>query len=218
MPATPITAKQLADFQKELASLQEELRAHTEHLTRMRAADPAGTTLHPEMEAKPGTPEIKLGDLFGQNIELQKQLEIKLATAESRLGELSAQNLALQKQFETKLNSAESKVGELSAKNIELQKKLDAISQSRPRIGVETLLEQFRNNLDGINKAVTEAGSGEKRGVVVDQMEVEVKGGLELEGGIQLTQLHPQEVTPASVSTIRFSLRPASTIKIVEEA
>lgn len=123
----------------------------------------------------------------------------------------------LQRELEAKLLATQSKLADLSVRNAELQKQLDANSQSRPRIGVEKLLEQFRNNLDGINKAATEAKTGENRGVIVEQMEVEVKGGLDLQGGIQLTQLLPQEVTPESVSTVRFSLRPVSTIKIVEE-
>lgn len=194
MPTISITAKQFANFQEQLAALQNDLRAHSEHLSQMRVENLPGPT------------------------SLLKELEAKLRSAESQLGELSAKSTALQKQLEAKLLAAESQLGELLAKNTALQKQLDALSQSRPRIGVENLLEQFRNNLDGINKAVTEGTEGEKRRVVVDQMEVEVKGGLELKGGIHLTQLLPQEVTPASVSTIRFSLRPTSTIKIVEEA
>jgi DNA repair exonuclease SbcCD ATPase subunit len=191
MPTISITAKQFANFQEQLAALQNELQAHSEHLSQMRAENLPGPTF------------------------LLKELEAKLLAAESQLGELSAKSTAIQKQLEAKLLAAESHLGELLAKNTALQKQLDAVSQSRPRIGVADLLQQFRNNLDGINKAVTEGR--EKRGVVVDQMEVEVKGGLELKEGIQLTQLLPQEVTPASVSTIRFSLRPTSTIKIVEE-
>jgi uncharacterized FAD-dependent dehydrogenase len=153
----------------------------------------------------------------------------QLATLQSALqehGQLLAQLRAdqparsdtfLQKELEAKLLTAQSKLADLSLKNAELQKQLDTVSQSRPHIGVDKLLEQFRNNLDAINKVGTEARTGGKRSVVVEQMEVEVKGGLDLQGGIQLTQLLPQEVTPESVSTIRFSLRPASTIKIVDE-
>jgi hypothetical protein len=145
-------------------------------------------------------------DLRAQTERLAQVRPIEVAVVDSILKETRFQ-----------LASAESKLGDALARNLELQKQLDALSQTRPQMGVEKLVEQFRTSLDGINKAVMETKDAEKRGVVVEQMEVEIKGGLDLQQGIQLTQLLPQEVTPASVSTIRFSLRPVSTIKIVED-
>jgi hypothetical protein len=160
----------------------------------------------------------QLANLQEQLTTLQNALqEHGQLLAQLRADQLASGDTFLQKDLEVKLLTAQSELADLSVKNAELQKQLDTISQSRPRIGVEKILEQFRSNLDAINNAVTETRTGEKRGVIVDEMEVEVKGGLDLQGEIQLTQLLPQEVTAESVSTIRFSLRPTSTIKIVEE-
>ena len=95
MPTTPITSKQLANFQKQLEALQSDLQAHNEHLSQIRAENlPGPTFLLKELEAKLLAAESQLGELSAKSAALQKQLEAKLLAAESHLGELFEEHRA----------------------------------------------------------------------------------------------------------------------------
>ncbi len=98
-------------------------------------------------------------------------------------------------------------------KNIRLEKELERLRRARPMLKVDNLAGHIRSSMEKLNE---EARKGKVR-TVIDSLEVEIKGGVSLENGVQITQLLPDETGPESVSTIRLVMRPAPNIKIVDE-
>lgn len=96
----------------------------------------------------------------------------------------------------------------------ELNDKLAQITIKVPKIGVQDLVSQFKGNIDRINADVI---SRKTTGMLVDSVEVEVRGGIDVSDGLHITQLPSSALGEASVSVLKFSLRPTSALKIVEE-
>ena len=96
----------------------------------------------------------------------------------------------------------------------ELKDKLAQIETKMPKIGVQDLVSQFKGNIDRINADVI---SRKSTGMLVDSVEVEVRGGIDVSDGLHITQLPPSALGVQSVSVLKFSLRPTSALKIVED-
>lgn len=96
----------------------------------------------------------------------------------------------------------------------ELKDKLAQIETKVPKIGVQDLVSQFKGNIDRINADVI---SRKSTGMLVDSVEVEVRGGIDVSDGLHITQLPPSALGVASVSVLKFNLRPTSALKIVED-
>lgn len=96
----------------------------------------------------------------------------------------------------------------------ELNDKLAQITIKVPKIGVQDLVSQFKGNIDRINADVI---SRKTTGMLVDSVEVEVRGGIDVSDGLHITQLPSSALGEASVSVLKFSLRPTSALKIVED-
>ena len=91
--------------------------------------------------------------------------------------------------------------------------KLDAATLVPPRITVENLVAQFRTDVEKINHDARLT----VRGMVVDNLEVEIKGGIDVTKGVCLTQLPANVLDAQSASTLRFSLKPAATLRMVDD-
>jgi predicted RNase H-like nuclease (RuvC/YqgF family) len=151
----------------------------------------------------------KLSSLEAQVSKLgQMELEIKKASLEieaykneiSRLKVVADENVKLKAELATLLEE-----------NQRMTVKLDEHITKRPAMNVMDISNSFKRVLVNINEQQA------KDHVMIENMEVEVKGGISLDGGVVMQQMLPGELTPQSVSTIRFTLRPVSTIKVDEE-
>jgi hypothetical protein len=98
-----------------------------------------------------------------------------------------------------------------------LQNRLNDAINTAPKIKVDQLVVAFRDQVAQMNKAVLSEPRPDHQPVMVEQMDVELKGGLDVSSGLQFVQLRPEQLSAASVSTVRFTLRPGSTIKIVDD-
>lgn len=96
----------------------------------------------------------------------------------------------------------------------ELSDRIAQIQAAVPKIGVQDLVSQFKGNIDRINADVITRKS---TGMLVDSVEVEVRGGIDVTDGLRITQLPASALGVASVSVLKFNLRPASVLKIVED-
>ena len=96
----------------------------------------------------------------------------------------------------------------------ELKDRLDQVELKPPKIGVQDLVTQFKTDVDRINADVL---SRKTTGMLVDSVEVEVRGGIDVTNGLHITQLPAAALGAQSVSVLKFNLRPTSALKIVED-
>ncbi len=118
---------------------------------------------------------------------------------------------------DVKVSQLESELKVLIQKNLELAAALDKAKNVMPAMKFEELARQLRGELETLNSEPQQKLPVGTSRVMVEQVEVEIKGGIDFKDGINLTQLRPQEITSENISTIRFALRPATSITIVEE-
>ena len=143
---------------------------------------------------------------------------------DSEILRLNTLTTGLQKQFEeanrqvsvrdTQILSLRTELANQATRVTELTDKLTQLSQAVPKIGVQDLVSQFKGNIDRINADVI---SRKNTGMLVDSVEVEVRGGIDVTDGLHITQLPAAALGETSVSVLRFNLRPASALKIVDD-
>lgn len=96
----------------------------------------------------------------------------------------------------------------------ELAERLDKLGANQPKISVQDLVLQVKTHIDLVN---AEVASNKTEGMRVDNVEVEVRGGIDLSNGLRISQLPAEALGAASASVLRFHLRPAAALKIVED-
>ncbi len=155
--------------------------------------------------------------------ELQKKLnDLELNLQKARLNS-EAQKKELEraesvgKEKDIEISQLKSEMATLVQKNMDLTKALDEVSKARPMIKVEELARQLREAVESLNNEAKQKSKEGKGQVLVDQFEVEIKGGIDVKDGIRLTQLQGNEVSPQSVSTIKFALRQIPIVTIVDD-
>lgn len=143
--------------------------------------------------------------------QLKKRVAALQETVRQREVEIVARrNEAAQANAQVK--TLNERVAELVRTSQTLQDQLDKATQRRPKVKVQDLFSQFRQHLVDVNQQPP--AKGQPR-VVVEGLEVEVKGGLDVSAGIAIV---PAAVTPETVSTVRFTLRPAPSVRVDEGA
>ncbi len=157
----------------------------------------------------PIDPELqkKLSDL---EIDLRKaQLSIEAQKKELVKAESDSKEKAVEAaQLKTEMAA-------LVQENLKLKSALNDVNKARPMMEVGELARQLRETVLTLN---SEAKQKSKEGMLVDQFEVEIKGGLDVTKGIRLVQLQPQELSPQSVSTFRFALQRVPTVRIADDS
>lgn len=123
----------------------------------------------------------------------------------------SLENVIKEKDEEN-LNLKE-EISDLRAKNQDLINDIENMYQERPKMKINDLTNHFKEVINKIN--TSEIKSGEA-GVMIENLEVEIKGGMDMTDDLYLTQIPGQQLSPESISRIKFSLRPTPTIKIAE--
>lgn len=157
------------------------------------------------------------------NPEIQKRLtdlELNLQKAHLNIEEQKKEferTAVSIKEKDMKISQLQSEVAALSQKNLDITKALNDVTKVRPTIKVEELARQLGEAVQTLNNEAKQKAKEGKAQVLVDQFEVEIKGGIDVKDGIRLTQLQGQELSPQSVSTIRFALRQVPVITIVDE-
>ena len=114
----------------------------------------------------------------------------------------------------TELQSVRKELATEATRAQELRERLDKIDLNPPKISVQDLVSQFKGNIDRINAEVV---SRKTEGMLVDSVEVEVRGGIDVSNGLHISQLPPSALVASSASVLRFNLRPSSPLKIVED-
>lgn len=96
----------------------------------------------------------------------------------------------------------------------DLSEQLKRLQTAPPKIGVQDLVSQFKGNIDRINADVV---TQKAPGMLVDSVEVEVRGGIDVQDGLHITQLPASALGEQSVSVLRFNLKPATVLRIVDD-
>ena len=158
--------------------------------------------IDPELQKKLNDLELNL-QKFQLNSEAQKK---ELVRAES-----------VSKEKDIEISQLKSEMFALAQKNLDLTKALDDVAKARPMIEVGELARQLRGTIETLNNEAKQKSKEGMAQVLVDHFEVEIKAGIDVKNGIRLTQLQGQEISPQSVSTIKFALRQVPIVTIVDD-
>jgi septal ring factor EnvC (AmiA/AmiB activator) len=191
--------RHLRSIQERLPELNQRVGALEGEL---RAKDTAIKRLESEMDATRAEGSRLQGDVA--------TLKAQVDEREARLKQIEADRDATAQRFQ-------GEIAKLAELNVDLQNRLNDAINTAPKIKVDQLVVAFRDQVAQMNKAVLSEPRPDHQPVMVEQMEVELKGGLDVSSGLQFVQLRPEQLSAASVSTVRFTLRPGSTIKIVDD-
>lgn len=96
-----------------------------------------------------------------------------------------------------------------------LEDQIKRFQTDAPKIAIQELVTQFKSDIDKINRDVL--ANPTLAGMLVDSVEVEVKGGIDVSQGVRFSQLPHGELTGASASTFRFNLKPSAVVRIVDD-
>jgi hypothetical protein len=126
----------------------------------------------------------------------------RVTSLENILKEKDEENLKLKEE-----------IADLRAKNQDLVNNIEDLYQERPKMKINDLTNHFKEVINKINKSETKSGEA---GVMIENLEVEIKGGMDMTDDLYLTQIPGQQLSPESISRVKFSLKPTPTIKIAE--
>lgn len=191
---------------KLLRSIQERLPELNQRVGSLEGELRAKDTAIKRLETEQDTIRVERSRLQGEVATLKAQIDER----EARLTRIEAERDATAQQFKEQ-------IAKLAEANRDLQGRLDDAINAAPKMKVDQLVVAFRDQVAQMNKAVLSEPRPDQSPVLVEQMEVELKGGLDVSSGLQFVQLRPDQLAPASVSTVRFTLRPGSVIKIVDD-
>jgi hypothetical protein len=125
---------------------------------------------------------------------------------------------ALNKEKDLEISKLKSDMVVLNQKVLDLTKSLDDAAKSRPMIEVGELTRQLKGSIETLNNEAKQKSKDGTSQIMIDQFDVEIKGGLDLKDGLRITQLQGPELSPLSVSTIRFALKPVPIVTIVDDS
>lgn len=138
----------------------------------------------------------------------------RLASVNTELSQRAAEAQKALASRSAELDAARKELASQAGRLQDLSEKLKLLQTSPPKIGVQDLVSQFKVNVDRINADVL---SQKTSGMLVDSVEVEVRGGIDVQDGLHITQLPASALGVQSVSVLKFNLKPASVLKIVDD-
>jgi uncharacterized coiled-coil protein SlyX len=157
----------------------------------------------------PIDPESRIKDLETSLARVERDLET--AREERDLAQ------AVGREKDARISLLEPQLAAAVLRIVELERALSEIKGDRPKMRVDELARQLGQQLEALN---TDAQRRTKEGasaIGLDRIDVEIKGGIDLKDGVQLTELLAQEVSPQTVSTVKFTLYPMRSVRIVDE-
>ncbi len=153
-----------------------------------------------------------------------QQRDVALAERDKQLVALNGQTAKQQVQLDaTKgelvkrdetINASNRQIAELLSANEDLKKQLERVTVDRPKIAVDDLVRQFSSSVERLNADARKTGG---TAFLVDNLQVEIKAGIDVSNGLRLSQLPESAIGVESVSTLRFALKPNSVIRIVDD-
>jgi len=90
--------------------------------------------------------------------------------------------------------------------------------ESRNRMSLQSIADHVKAVIATVNNQAIKETQNQNAGMqyVVDEFEVELKGGVGVNDGIEFLQLHSTELNPESVSVIKFKVKPLTQTTISE--
>jgi uncharacterized phage infection (PIP) family protein YhgE len=167
--------------------------------------------------------EKKLTVELGRQLkERDAQLEARqsdLALVQKQQQDLHAEAETLRNQMAEATRVLASREGEIRDAKSRIAELLNQVNSgrapARPKIQVNRLVTDLRTQIEGINAEVMKnPGPG---GMLVDGCQFEIKGGLDVTDGLFITQLAEGVLGADTVSTIRFTLRPAAVVRVIDD-
>lgn len=162
---------------------------------------------------KPDLVKLKLNEAV-QAIGVRDTEITRLTLAQAELQQRSSEALKALQLRSDELEATRKALAEQAGRLQAVTEQLKAVQTAVPKIGVQDLVGQFKSHIDRVNADVLQRKTG---GMLVDSVEVEVRGGIDVRDGLQLTQIDSAALGLAAVSTLKFNLKPASVLKIVDE-
>jgi len=205
--------------------IHSEISKDLERLTELETSarlTPAQRQMLDETRRSLGQVSSELEALRSEHEGLQADFEHRKKALEDDLASIRAERDGLQSDLTSiraERDGLQSHLTNIMAERDDLQSRLEDLQGDSPRMEVNALLEQFRHDLADLNWRALHPSEAERDQprVVIERMEVELKAGLDLAQGVQLVQLRGQEGAPENASVVRFTLRPATRIEIVED-
>ncbi len=184
--------------------------------TRLKEADSRMVKLGEKAEntnSKLGSIETRVSSL--EQVKAVKIEDVDLLT--TRLSNLEARLDTLGER-ERRITQLETEVSRLQGNLNQVTRERDDLASGRPSIDFSSLANNLKSSLQQLNEQARLEVKAGKPQFVVDGLEMEVKGNIDLKTGqLRVAQLMPHETSDQSVSTLRFSLKPLPVMKIVED-
>jgi predicted nuclease with TOPRIM domain len=155
---------------------------------------------------------------FDEALRAQSERDQELARVGAQAEALTAQTQNLQQALAAKdvdVQKLKETLASEASRAQNLADRLKELETATPKIGVHSLVTQFKGDIDKINREVL--ANRAVAGMLVDNVEVEVRGGIDVSQGLQITQLPPGQLNAVSASTIRFNLKPSAVVRIVDD-
>ncbi len=111
----------------------------------------------------------------------------------------------------------ETRIAELLTANQDLRRQFDDAAKLQPKIRIDSLVNQFRSDIEKINREALAQVNTNAQAMIVDNLEVELKGGIDVSEGVRISQLPDSALNAQSVSTLRFKLKPLTVIRMVDD-
>jgi chromosome segregation ATPase len=93
-----------------------------------------------------------------------------------------------------------------------------AQNETRPMIKFDELAREFCDTIENLNAEAKVKSTENRPKIMVDNLEVEIKAGIDMQSGIRLTQLKGEELSSQSVSTVKFALKQSPVIKTIDDS
>lgn len=111
----------------------------------------------------------------------------------------------------------ETRIAELLTANQDLRRQFEDAAKLQPKIRIDSLVNQFRSDIEKINREALAQVNTNAQAMIVDNLEVELKGGIDVSEGVRISQLPDSALNAQSVSTLRFKLKPLTVIRMVDD-
>jgi regulator of replication initiation timing len=222
--------KHLATFDRLLASLPNTKPAQmSATLEAIQKSAEVNKQLFSELQRTVATAQAEASQLTTEKSDLQSKLHsaekslqaalksesdvrerVTQLVTESTAAKLELENTRkANDQIEKERAKLEKVVAEMKA-TFDLPKDTKTGATAPRSVPVKSVVEAFRDTVAGI-------AAREDMPLEVEDFHVELKGGVDVVGGVGFMPVSGDQLTPESVSTIRFTLRPSAKIKILEE-
>jgi chromosome segregation ATPase len=134
------------------------------------------------------------------------------ASTRANLESIAAQNKSLLDQHVTLQRSLAEVIAERNLLKDQIQE-----ATTTSRVKIDDVVDDFRRAVAEMNRKAMASPKENEVPVFIDNLEVELKGGINVEDGVKFAPLAGSNVTPEAASTIRFTLKPSVKFRVIDE-